>query len=65
MRVNQIENNPLIKKLFEDIKADEKFYFLHKYYCEQHDPSVIKIYSKVNHLLMHSMFVKKNDQSDS
>ena len=57
---NNKKNNPVIKKLFEDIKADEKFYFLHKYYCEPHDPSVIKIYSNVNHLLMPSMFVKKN-----
>tara|TARA_Y100000590_G_C15641604_1_gene985165 strand:+ start:403 stop:1044 length:642 start_codon:yes stop_codon:yes gene_type:complete len=57
---NEKINNPLIKKLFEGIKPDEKFYFLHKYYCEPNDPSITKIDSKVNHLLMPSMFVKNN-----
>ncbi len=53
-------NNAVINKLFEGIDPNEKFYFLHKFYCEPDDENIIKLNSAVNYLRMPSMFVKKN-----
>ena len=51
-------NNMVIKKLFEGIDPNEKFYFLHKYYCEANDDEIVQLNSAVNYLRMPSMFVK-------
>ncbi len=51
-------NNVIVKKLFEGIDPNEKFYFLHKYYCEPNDDEIIQIKSSVNYLRMPSMFIK-------
>ena len=51
-------NNTIIKKLFEGIDPDERFYFLHKYYCESDDDEIVQLNSAVNYLRMPSMFVK-------
>ena len=53
-------NNSIVKKLFEGVDQNEKFYFLHKYYCEADDREIDQIYSTVNYLRMPSMFIKNN-----
>ena len=51
-------NNIILQKLFEGIDPNEKFYFLHKYYCEPEDDKILQINSTVNFLRMPSMFIK-------
>ena len=54
------KNNAIVKKLFEDVDSNEKFYFLHKYYCELDDDEIIQINSAVSNLKIPSMFIKDN-----
>ena len=53
-------NNKIIKNLFEDISYDSKFYFLHRYYCENKDKDSLVINSKLDNNLLPSVFIKKN-----
>ena len=57
---NEKKNNAIVKKLFEDVDSNEKFYFLHKYYCEPDDDEIIQINSVVSNLKIPSMFIKDN-----
>ena len=55
-----IETNPLFSKLFKNVDKDDRFYFLHKYYCKSVDQKVDSINVKINNKSMPIVFQKGN-----
>jgi|TARA_B110000211_G_C14040067_1_gene536367 glutamine amidotransferase len=49
-----------LNKLFKNLSYEEKFYFLHKYYCDSNDKQTIILHSKYKKRLMPSLFIKNN-----
>lgn len=57
---NDILNNNSIKKLFYGINNQAKFYFLHSFYCDEHDNQILKINTKINNKKLACLFSKGN-----
>ena len=56
----EYNNEDIVKKLFKNLSFNEKFYYLHKFYCDSKDNETIIMYSLCNKKKMPSMFIKKN-----
>ena len=54
------KNDKIVNKLFKNLSFNEKFYFLHKYYCDSKDNEAVILYSFCNKKKMPSLFVKNN-----
>ncbi len=55
-----VKTNLLFSKLFKDVEKDERFYFLHKYYCKSMDQNADLLNIKINNRIMPVAFQKGN-----